>query len=266
MTDLTGPGRRSLTISLEDGIATLTLDSPNAGNAISLALAREFRNAVDWLAATDARVLVIASTGRLFCAGGDVGEMADASDRLTFLAELAGTMHAALLRMRELPVPIVAAIQGPAAGAGIALVLAADLAVASTSAKFSSAYIKIGLSPDCGVTNLLPAALGTRRAAMFALTDVSLNAEQALEWGLITHVCAPEDLATTVRSITVDLAARPGRSAGETARLVRQLNRPLAQQLDDEARTISALGANPEAAEFIERFASRPPLESKGTS
>ncbi len=261
------PMGQTVSVTVDGAVATLSLNRPDAGNAISLELAAQFRAAVDWLADADGvRVLVLASSGRLFCAGGDIREMASAVDRAAFLAELAGTLHEAVLRLRELPIPIVAAIQGPAAGAGIGLVLAADLAVASTAAKFSSAYMKIGLSPDCGLTGLLPSAVGSRRAALFTLTDVVLTAEQALEWGLVSEVCAPEELAATVRALAADLAARPGACAGQTARLIRAHDQTLAQVLDDETRTISALSASAEAAALIEGFTARPPSSPERTS
>lgn len=236
-----------------DRVATITLDRPDAANAITPELAADFRAAVHRLSEGELPgVVVLAAEGRIFCGGGDVPGMARSQDRGRYLADLAGTMHEALIALRALPVPIVASVQGPTAGAGLGLVLAADVVLAAETARFVSAYSSIGLSPDCGVTALLPAAIGSRRAADLVLRNRKLDAATALEWGLVSEVCALADLTERTREIAAELAAVPGTAAGESARLLRV---PYHSRLDEEARTISRLGTTPAADALIRAFA-----------
>ncbi|MCW2498155.1 enoyl-CoA hydratase/isomerase family protein [Jatrophihabitans sp.] len=246
-------------LDLADGIATLTLNRPSAGNALNMELATLLHRHAESLASNaDVRVVVIRATGKLFCAGGDVRDMAGATDRSGFLRELADGMHRALLALRELTVPLIVAVQGPAAGGGLGLVLAADIAVAADTATFVAAYSAIGLSPDCGVTALLPNAVGARRAALFALTNSRLTAAQAEEWGLISEAVSADALEARVAELARLVADRPGESAGQAARLLRNSpERSYAEQLDDEATTIARLSDTAAASALIEAFAKR---------
>ena len=243
-------------LNIDDGIAFVSLNRPEVGNALDVPLARALLGHMSTLA-TDptVRVVVIRATGRLFCAGGDIRAMSIADDRPAFLAELAGTMHEALVALRALPVPVIAQVQGPTAGGGLGLVLAADIAVAVDTATFVAAYSAIGLSPDCGLTALLPATVGARRAALFTLTNLPLSAAQAHEWGLITEITTADELPSRVAELATLVAQRPGSSAGEAARLLRlSAERDYVSQLDDEAATIARLSAKDEAADLINAF------------
>lgn len=238
------------------GIATVTLDRPEAGNAIDLPTARAFRDAIAQLADDPCvRVLVLAASGPRFCVGGDVRSMAAARERSAFLRELAGTMHAGLAQLRSLSAPIVAAVQGPVAGAGIGLVLAADLVIAAESARFLSGYAGIGLTPDCGVSMLLPATVGPRRAAVFAAGSTSLSAADALDWGLVSEVCPEDELVGRVATMARALSGIPGQAAGKTARLLRQATAPdYVAHLAREAETIADLAGGAEASALISAF------------
>ncbi len=246
-------------VDVVDGVATVRLERPDAGNALDLPTALALREAVGRLAAPAAsgelRCVVLRSTGRLFCAGGDVRAMADAPDRAAFVAELAGVLHDALTGLRSLPVPVVAGVQGPAAGAGLGLVLAADVVVASDRASFLAAYGAVGLSPDCGVSALLPAVVGPRRAALILLTGLRLDAATALEWGLVGQVCAAGDLDAAVEAVVAGIVAQPSRAVGEAARLLRAApDRPYADHLADEAATIARLSTTPDADRLLHAF------------
>jgi len=248
----------SVSLVIEDDVAQLQLGRPDAGNAFDLPAALSLRDAAQTLAsAPDVRVVLLTARGPLFCAGGDVRAMAAAPDREKFIFELASVLHEALVTLRALPVPIVAAVQGTAAGAGIGLVLAADLVLASEKAKFVNAYARIGLSPDCGVSALLAGAVGPRRAALFALTDITLDAATAVEWGLISESCAPDVLDDRVNEVVAQLTGNATNCAGEAARLLRlATERTYAAQLDDEAATISRLAQTDEAGALIAAFGS----------
>lgn len=245
-------------LSLSGGVATIRLVRPDAGNALDLPTANALRDAVAELAsAVDAiHVVVLRADGRLFCAGGDVRAMAAAPDRPAFVAELAGVLHETLETLRALPVPVVAVVQGAAAGAGVGLLLAADVVLAADHATFVAAYPSVGLSPDCGVSALLPAVVGARRAALFLLTGVPVDAATALDWGLVSEVCPAETLDARAGEVVAGIAALPRRAVGEAARLLRRSGeRSYAVQLADEAATIARLSATDEAAALLAAFA-----------
>lgn len=249
-------------LSVSDGVATIRLGRPDAGNALDLPAALALRDAVAEIARTvgDIAVVVIRAEGRLFCAGGDVRAMATAPDRAAFVAELAGVLHEALTGLRALPVPVVAVAQGTAAGAGVGLLLATDIVLAAEHATFVAAYPSVGLSPDCGVSALLPAAVGARRAALFLLTGTRIDAATALDWGLVTEVCDIEDLDARAGEVVAGIAALPREAVGQAARLLRlSPERTYAAQLADEAATIARLSATPEADALIAAFAARDP-------
>ena len=222
------PGRRracsqaaeALVYTVESGVASLRLNRPEVGNAFDLAMARAFRAAVDDIARQPGlTAVVLAAEGKLFCTGGDVASMAAADDPPRHLSKLAGTVHEALVALRELPLPIVAAVQGAAAGAGVGLVLSADIAIAAYQARFVSAYADLGLSPDGGVSALLPAAIGPRRAAQFMLTGMTIDASTAREWGLVTQTCTRAELSAEVAAVILNMAARPHQAVGTAARI-----------------------------------------------
>lgn len=246
-------------LSLSGGVATIRLARPDAGNAVDLPTALALRDVVAEIAsaAPSVHVVVLRADGRLFCAGGDVRAMAAAADRPAFVAELAGVLHETLEALRALPVPVVAVVQGAAAGAGVGLVLAADVVLAADHATFVSAYPSVGLSPDCGVSALLPGVVGARRAALFLLTGAPVDAATALDWGLVSEVCPAETLDARAGEVVAAIAALPRQAVGEAARLLRRsTERSYAASLADEAATIARLSATDEAAALLAAFAS----------
>jgi 2-(1,2-epoxy-1,2-dihydrophenyl)acetyl-CoA isomerase len=252
MTEMTGP-EPSVVYSVSAGVATIELNRPNALNALTLEMSQELSAAIDSVSRRDdVRVMLLLGRGRSFCAGGDVHSMAAAEDRGKLLFELASTVHAAILKLAESDIPVVAAVQGAAAGAGLALTLVADVVVAGASSKFLTAYADIGLSPDCGLSWLLPQTIGLRRSLELSLTGRRLTAAQALDWGLITAECPDDDVAETGRRIALKMSNGPAIALGRTRSLLRQ-NVPcsLAEQLDAEARSISSLGNMPEATDRL---------------
>jgi len=253
--------RSGVRFTMADGVATLTLNRAEVGNALDLPTATSFRICIDRISANPAvGAILINAAGRHFCVGGDVAAMAGAADRGQFVAELAGVMHQALERLRILPVPVIAAVQGPVAGAGLGIVLSADLVVAADTAEFVAAYGAIGLSPDCGVSALLPALVGPRRAALLMLTNRRLTADDAFAWGLVSEICPAGDVAGRSNALAREVADRPGRAAGETARLLRAANdRGYAAQPTAELATISRLSTSPAAGALIAQFAAARP-------
>ena len=241
---------------VQDGIGRLTLNRPEASNAVDLPTAVAIGAAAD-SAATDesVRVVLVNGNGKRFCAGGDVSSMVVADDRAGYLLELANELDSALQRLAALDKPVVAAVQGAVAGAGLGLMLSADIIIAERSTKFLTAYAGIGLTPDCGVSYLLPRAIGQQRALQFALTGRVLDGDEACEWGLVTEVVDGE-ARRRAEDIARLLATGPTFAYGQTRRLIRSSWDFTRQHSGaDEARTISAAVDSPEAVELIEKFA-----------
>lgn len=236
----------------------LTLDRAPVGNAIDQDLADAFAAAVHRIAREpDPHVVVLAAAGGQFCAGGDVRAVAAAVDPAAYLHRLAATMHEALVALRESPHIVVAAVQGAAAGAGLALVLNADLVIASDAAVFLSAYAAVGLTPDCGVSYLLPRVVGPRRAAQLAIEGRVLTAAEALEWGLVTDVVAADDLDGAVDSLIARLSAGSMTAASRTLVLLKRDELDFASQLDAELDGLATQIALADTRERIDRFLTR---------
>ena len=244
-------------LDVESGVARITLNRPEVYNAIDLATARAFSAAVREVAADGGvRAVVLRGAGRAFCAGGDVRAMAAAPDTAGFVHELATAFHEGFALLVELPCPVVAAVHGLAAGAGLGLALAADLAVAEESARLTAAYGAIGVSPDSGVSYLLPRAVGPARAFRLTLAGGELTAGEALTWGLIAEVAPDGAAGTRAEDLAHRLAATPTPAVRQTKRLLRAAaTRDLRSHLADEARTIARTAASPEAIQRITAFA-----------
>jgi 2-(1,2-epoxy-1,2-dihydrophenyl)acetyl-CoA isomerase len=243
-------------VTIDRNVRWLTFDRPEKANALSLGLAREFLAAVRE-AATDAdcTVLVIASSGRFFSAGGDLAEMVQAPDRGAFVDELAATMHTALLELRDSRLVAVAAVSGIAAGAGAGIAFSADITICSESAVFVPAYLDAGLSPDCGVSYYLIRAAGRQRATEYLLGGKKLGADRAREWGLITHVVPDSEFSAAVESLVGSIASKELQSWMTVKALLRDDG--LEAHLDEERRGIAAMAEHPVTAARLLAFTKR---------
>ncbi|HYF26031.1 MAG TPA: enoyl-CoA hydratase-related protein [Baekduia sp.] len=246
-------------VSLTDlgaGVAELTIEGP-----IDLAWTRDLqRHAQALRARDDLRVVRLVASGRFFCPGGDLGWMREQPDTEAALTELAGTLHGALKDLAALDAPVAARVQGHAAGAGMSLVLGADLAVAAASAKFTMAYTGVGLSPDGGSSWLLPRLVGRRRAMEIMLLNRPFPAEEAARLGIVTSAVADEELDAAFDAMVDQLASGPTASYGAVKRLLdlsSQSDYPT--QLDREARSIAELGGAPTGQEGIAAFLEKRP-------
>jgi 2-(1,2-epoxy-1,2-dihydrophenyl)acetyl-CoA isomerase len=260
----TGPGTTPTRSSDKDTVryavagrvAEVMLNRPDASNAIDLEAAWRLRDAVHRAAADEAaNVLLLHGAGRRFCAGGDLNAMGEAPDRPAFIAALAGAAHEAVRALDGLSKPVVVAVQGAAAGIGLSLVLGADIVVAGESAKFVTAYTSVGLTPDGGMSWLLPRTVGQRRALELILTAEPLDAGRALALGIVSEVCDDSDVLTKAREAAQRLAARPRHALGEARRLVRtSWGHSLEEHLGREAETITSASAEDETAALIAGF------------
>jgi len=204
---------KCLLYEVKDRIATLTLNRPERLNALGDTLREDLYDAVLKAAADDeVRVLVITGAGRGFCSGGDVKSMNE-RDRAGASASLNDKISPlrdpTLLAMRDCPKPIIAAVNGAAAGAGMNLALACDMRIASTSAKFAQAFVKRGLHPDWGGTYFLPRIVGTAKACELIFTGDTIDAAEALRLGIVNSVVEPEALLPRACALAAKIAAGP---------------------------------------------------------
>jgi 2-(1,2-epoxy-1,2-dihydrophenyl)acetyl-CoA isomerase len=243
-------------LDVADGVARLTLNRPDAANAIDVALARALQVATTRLTETDGlRVVLLTGAGDRFCGGGDVRAFASSPDLGATLEEVLSHLHPAVAGLAALDAPVVAAVQGSAAGAGLALVAGADLVLAGASAKFVMAYTGIGLVPDGGSTWYLPRVVGARRALELALTNWVLSAEEAREWGLVTRVVPDDELPEKTDAFVAQLAGGPTRAYAATKRLLRDSSTTdLETQLAREAAAMVAAGRTADGIEGTTAF------------
>ncbi len=249
----------SILLEVSDGLARITLNRPERLNAIDEDAAYRWRDIAREVAAReDVRAVLLDAAGPAFCAGGDVAAMATKGGDGTVVAHLADVIHEGHRVFDEVPKPIVAAVQGAVAGGGLGFMLVADYVVAGEAAFFVSKYADIGLTPDCGVSTLLPQAVGVRRALQLLLTDRSLTAVEGLEWGLVAEVVPDDRLAERARSIAQHWLSGASAAYGQAKRLVRgSVGRSYREGLDDEARTIGAAFETQDARARVAAFAAR---------
>jgi 2-(1,2-epoxy-1,2-dihydrophenyl)acetyl-CoA isomerase len=208
------PKLETLKIEIDGQVGTLTLNRPDALNAMSPELIAELWTAAAWLAdRAPIRALIVTGAGRAFCSGGDVnwfkrGVTDENVDLPSEVRRGAEALHNAIVDFRRIPYPVIAAINGPAAGAGMSLALSADMRIASDEAFLAIAYGRIGAAPDGGMTYFLPRVVGPAKALELALNDPNLDANAALEAGLVSEVVPADQLLTRAREKAEKLATK----------------------------------------------------------
>jgi 2-(1,2-epoxy-1,2-dihydrophenyl)acetyl-CoA isomerase len=249
---------QTIVFELADGIARLTLNRPERLNSFNTTMLSEVRDA---LAAVErdaaARVLLMTGAGRGFCAGQDLGDrvVAPGGAAPDLGPSIERGYKPLILALRRLPLPVIAAVNGVAAGAGANVALACDLVIAARSATFIQAFSKIGLVPDSGGTWLLPRLVGHARAMGLALLGEKLAAEQAAQWGLIWGCVDDDELATEADTLARRLAAAPTRGLARTKQaMLEGWSRTLEQQLDVERDYQQELGHSADYAEGVAAF------------
>ncbi|MBU2872607.1 enoyl-CoA hydratase/isomerase family protein [Marinobacter salexigens] len=251
----------------QTGVATLTFNRPEVLNALSIPMAEAFLAAVKTLhSQSGLRCIVLTGSGRSFMAGGDVASMAGTKEQIRdFINGLLVPLNEAILLLRSIGAPMIAAVKGPAAGAGLSLALMADIVVAEDRAKFLIAYNGIGAVPDCGCTWFLPHKAGATRAAEMMILGRQLSAQEAKDWGLITSI-APSDsydeiLATTIKRV----ASGPTKAFGAFRQLVDQAaGRSLAQQLEAERQAFLKIAHTGDFEEGVSAFLAKRPAAFSG--
>jgi 2-(1,2-epoxy-1,2-dihydrophenyl)acetyl-CoA isomerase len=262
---MTAAGDRPRVLTEIDGdVWRITLDRPEAGNAVDPALAEELMAA---LAARppETRTVLLLANGNRFCVGGDVRAFADAEDPGAFIGQLAHDWHEVVRNILRCPVPVVAGVQGAVAGAAVGLIGACDIVVCARSTKIRPAYGAIGLSPDGGTSWALTRALGAPRTLELMLTNGALTAAEAHLFGLVGRLVEDDELHEQAIALAHSVAAGPVRAMVRTRILVRKAaTRTLDEQLDDEATLIAESASDPEGREGVRAFVEKRPPDFRG--
>jgi 2-(1,2-epoxy-1,2-dihydrophenyl)acetyl-CoA isomerase len=251
------------------GVAVITLNRPEALNALTLAVASEFKQAVAEAQTLGARAVVLTGAGRAFCAGGDLREMqriASQNGRVeAFFDEPLRELNDCLTLIRRTPLPFVAAVNGAASGGGCNLALACDVVIAGESARFNQAFIKIGLTPDCGGTFVLPRLVGLRRATQLMMTGEVVNAQQALAMGMINAVVADDQLIAQAMAMAEQLAQAPTAAIGRIKELLEaSATNDFEGQLELERQTQLKSGLTKDFKEGVAAFIEKRPPKFVG--
>jgi 2-(1,2-epoxy-1,2-dihydrophenyl)acetyl-CoA isomerase len=247
----------TILFSVDGGIARLTLNRPDKLNSFNTQMHGEVRDALATLPRSGARVLVLTGAGRGFCAGQDLGDRAVAPGSVAVdLGESIDKHYKPLvLALQGLPMPVIAAVNGVAAGAGANIALACDIVIATHSASFVQAFSKLGLLPDSGGTWTLPRLVGQARSLGLTLLGEKLPAETAAAWGMIWQCVADAEFGSTVDALARQLAAAPTRGLAWTKAAIRGgWQRTLAEQLDVERDAQRELGRSSDYAEGVAAF------------
>jgi 2-(1,2-epoxy-1,2-dihydrophenyl)acetyl-CoA isomerase len=236
------------------GYRRITLNRPERLNALTVEMAAALNEALDEAEADKTcRALLLTGAGRGFCAGQDLAAIVDAAP--ADLGNLLEHYHPLILRLRALPIPVVCAVNGVAAGAGANLALACDIVVAARSASFVQAFARIGLIPDCGGTWFLPRLIGAARARALAMLAEPLPAETAAEWGLIWRMVEDDALMDEAQVLAARLASQASTALALTKRVLDASgSNTLDQQLDLEGELQLEAGGSPDHAEGVRAF------------
>lgn len=248
----------TLDYDVQNSIAWITFNRPDRFNALNPVSLRELCDvAIRCSSDKGVRAAVLTGSGdQAFCAGGDVSEFAKRLDDLDILVkEMTTYLHAAVSRFAWMRAPLIGAVNGVAAGAGLSAVAFCDLVIAADHATFTSAYTQIGLTPDGSSTYFLNRILGPRRAMELYLTNRVLSAEEALDWGLVNKVVAADQLRGEAEALAASLAKGPTRAFGGVKKLLQSAaTESLETQMERETRFIAEMGASADGQEGIRAF------------
>ncbi|MEA1013842.1 2-(1,2-epoxy-1,2-dihydrophenyl)acetyl-CoA isomerase PaaG [Sphingosinicella sp. LY1275] len=238
----------------ENGIARLTLNRPDRLNSFTVQMHEEVRDALDRLG--DARVLVLTGAGRGFCAGQDLNDRAVAPGAQVDLGESVEKYYNPLIRrLTGLPMPVIARVNGVAAGAGANIAFACDIVIAAKSAKFIQSFANIGLIPDSGGTWVLPRLVGQARALGLALTAEPLPADKAAEWGLVWKAVDDDALDAEVDALATRFATAPTKGLAAIKTMIRESwSHSLDEELDLQRDAMRALGFSDDYREGVAAF------------
>ena len=250
-----------ITLEKKNSIATLKFNRPEAFNAVNTNAIRLFHDHVNNLSCDPSiRCVILTGTGnKAFCAGGDISEFSQNLDKLDYLVrEMTGFLHIGVSRLARLHAPVIASINGVAAGAGLSLMAICDMAIACKSATFTSAYTKVGLSPDGSSTYFLQRLINRRRLMELYLTNRVLNANEALEWGLINKVVDDNLLEEETSKLASNLANGPTQAYSSVKKLLNETwTETLETQMERETIEIAKMTQTQDAQNGIKSFVNK---------
>jgi len=252
---------QTITYEVRESVLTITLNRPERLNAIDMVVAQELRTVFSSAAEdSSVRAIILTGAGRAFSAGGDIKAMAHniSAEPELFFDEPLSVIHDLILAIRQIQKPVIAAVNGVASGAGCNLALACDLRIASESARFNQAFVKIGLTPDAGGSFILPRLVGWSRATELLMTGAIVDAREAAAIGLVNRTVPDAEYWDVVWRTTVDLANGPTAAYGRIKQLLdASANSSYAQQLKLEQETQLASGRTVDFVEGITAFTER---------
>ena len=254
----------TINLEMRGAVCVVTLSRPERLNALNVQVAKDFKAAIAEALERGARAIVLTGAGRAFSAGGDLRAMQEISQQdgrvEAFFDEPLRLLNEAILSIRRTPVPFIAAVNGVASGGGCNLALACDLVIAAESARFNQAFIKIGLTPDCGATFILPRLVGWKRATELLFTGDLISAREAAEMGMINSVVADEELMSKVMEMAERLAQAPTAAIAQIKMLLEaSAVNDYGGQLDLERETQIESGKTKDFVEGVSAFLEKRP-------
>lgn len=261
------PEYSTLLFDVRENIARITLNRPDAANTISLELAKDLMCAALGCDEDPAvRAVIITGAGRMFSGGGDLKSFMAAADPLpSHVKEVTTYLHAAISRFARMDAPVIAAVNGTAAGAGMSLACACDFVLAAESARFTMAYTRVGLSPDGSSSYFLPRIVGLKRAIELTLTSRILSAREAFELGIVTRVVPDAELARETEALATELSRGATKAFGAAKRLLHSgCAETLETQMELESRAIADIARTADAPEGIRAFLEKRAVSFKG--
>ncbi len=259
----------TIQIEMKGAVGVITLNRPESLNALTSKVGGEFKSAVGRVGEQGARAIVLTGAGRAFCAGGDLREMQLIATREgkveAFFDEPLRLLNECILLIRRTPLPFIAAVNGAASGGGCNLALACDLVIAGEGARFNQAFIKVGLSPDCGGTFILPRLIGWKRATELMMTGEVVGAGRALEMGMINAVVPDTDLMVQALAMADKLAHAPTAAIGRIKELLEaSATNDYGGQLELERRAQIQSGLTKDFREGVAAFIEKRPPKFVG--
>ena len=236
-------------------IARITLNRPDAANGMNDTMTRELADAARRCDTEATKVVVLTGSGRFFCAGGDLKSFASAPSRGRFIKGVADDLHRAISTFAHMDAVLITAVNGVAAGAGFSIAVTGDLVLAAESASFTMAYTSAGLSPDGSASYYLPRLIGIRKTQELMLTNRTLSAEDASEWGLVTEVVADAELADRANQLADQMAATSRQSNGAVKTLLLgTFKNGIEEQMELEGQLIAAAADSGDGREGVDAF------------
>ena len=257
----------TLLFGVRDNVAHITLNRPEAANSINIEMGKDLMHAaLRCDEDPEIRAVLISGAGKIFSGGGDLKAFSARGNQLPYhVKEITTYLHAAMSRLTRMDAPVVAAVHGAVAGAGMSIAIACDIVVAAETTRFMVAYTRAGLVPDGSSTYFLPRIIGLKRALELTLTNRMFSAQEALQWGLVTRVVPDNELLAQASAMAVQLAAGPTRAYGLSKRLLHSgWTETLETQMENESQAIANSARTADAREGITSFLEKRPPKFKG--